>query len=83
MPRKMSIDPRVVKILLTGGTVVVPSKIVRPSVYNQNGMAAKERSVLRKVMVMLRFRLPPSKTAHMLLAPPPGLQPKINSPKRR
>lgn len=83
MPRKIIIDPRVVKIVREGGETDVPSKMVRPKVYSQNGNMPNESKVLKKVIVMLKLRFPPSKTVHMLLAPPPGLQPKINSPNLR
>ena len=62
---------------------MVFSKIVRPSVYSQKGIMAKDSRVLKNVIAMLRLRLPPSKTAHMLLAPPPGLQPKTKRPNLR
>ncbi len=36
--------------------------------------------VLMKVMVILKLRFPPKRTVHILLAPPPGLQPNVNKP---
>jgi len=83
IPRKNNIEPRVVKMLREGGVVAVFSKMVLPKVYNQNGITPNDNKVLRKVIAMLRLRFPPSKTAHMLLAPPPGLQPKIKRPNLR
>ena len=83
IPSEMTIVPSEEIMFCDGGLVVVPSKITRPSVYNHSGIMPKARNVLRKVIVMLRLRLPPSKTDHMLLAEPPGLQPKMKRPRRR
>lgn len=80
MPKKMTIVNNVVNIFRNGGDVDVPSNMVRPSVYSQNGINPIDNIVDRNVIVILRLRLPFTNTVHILLAPPPGLQPNIKIP---
>lgn len=51
--------------------------------YNIKKKLPNAARLLMKVIVKLRLRFPFSRTVHMLLAPPPGLQPNVKSPNCR
>ncbi|OTF82208.1 hypothetical protein BLA29_003371 [Euroglyphus maynei] len=51
MPKKMTIVNNVVNIFRNGGDVDVPSNMVRPSVYSQNGINPIDNIVDRNVIV--------------------------------